>query len=55
MYKNVKKSAVTYIVMVAAFVLCAFADVNVIIVIASCALFGLITSYIKTGNEKQNI
>lgn len=47
MYKNVKKSAVTYIVMAAAFVLCAFADVNVIIVIASCALFGLITSYIK--------
>lgn len=55
MYKNVKKSAVTYIVMAAAFVLSAFADVNVIIVIASCALFGLITSYIKTGKEKQNI
>ena len=55
MYKNVKKSAVTYIVMAAAFVLCAFADVNVIIVIACCALFGLITSYIKTGKEKQNI
>ena len=55
MYKNVKKSAVTYIVMAAVFVLSAFADVNVIIVIACCALFGLITSYIKTGKEKQNI
>ena len=49
------KRQVTYIVMAAAFVLCAFADVNVIIVIACCALFGLITSYIKTGKEKQNI
>ena len=55
MYKNVKKSAVTYIVMAAVFVLSAFADVNVIIVIACCALFGLITSYVKTGKEKQNI
>ena len=55
MYRNVKKSAVTYIVMAAVFVLSAFADVNVIIVIACCALFGLITSYIKTGKEKQNI
>ena len=40
---------------IAVFVLSAFADVNVIIIIACCALFGLITSYVKTGKEKQNI
>lgn len=57
MYKNVKKCAVSYIVMAAAFVLSAFVHVNVIIVIAGCAVFGLATSYIKLENKgkKQNI
>ena len=44
MYKN--------IVMAAAFILSAFTSVNVIIVIAGCALFGLITAYINT--KKRN-
>ena len=52
MYKNVKKCAVSYIVMAAAFILSAFTSVNVIIVIAGCALFGLITAYINT--KKRN-
>ena len=52
MYKNVKKCAVSYIVMAAAFILSAFTSVNVIVVIAGCALFGLITAYINT--KKRN-
>lgn len=51
MYKNVKKCAVSYIVMAAAFILSAFTSVNVIIVIAGCALFGLITAYINTKKK----
>ena len=51
MYKNVKKCAVSYIVMAAAFILSAFTSVNVIVVIAGCALFGLITAYINTKND----
>ena len=52
MYKNVEKCAVSYIVMAAAFILSAFTSVNVIIVIAGCALFRLITAYINT--KKRN-
>lgn len=52
MYKNVKKCVVSYIVMAAAFILSAFTSVNVIFVIAGCALFGLITAYIST--KKRN-
>ena len=52
MYKNVEKCAVSYIVMAAAFILSAFTSVNVIVVIAGCALFGLITAYINT--KKRN-
>ena len=51
MYKNVKKCAVSYIVMAAAFILSAFTSVNVIVVIAGCALFGLITAYINTKKK----
>ena len=51
MYKNVEKCAVSYIVMAAAFILSAFTSVNVIIVIAGCALFGLITAYINTKKK----
>ena len=40
------------LVMAAAFILSAFTSVNVIVVIAGCALFGLITAYINT--KKRN-
>ena len=44
MYKKNPKSWVSYVVMAAAFVLTAVFDVNVLIVIVGCALFGLITA-----------
>lgn len=51
MYEKVKKCGVSYIVMAAALLLTAFMHVNVILVIAGCALFGLVTAYIKLGNK----
>ena len=51
MYKKVDKCGVSYIVMAAALLLTAFMHVNVILVIAGCALFGLVTAYIKLGNK----
>ena len=44
MYKKSPKGAVSYIVIAGAFVLTAFLDVNILIVVVGCALFGLITS-----------
>jgi len=44
MYKKNPKGWVSYVVMAAAFVLTAIFDVNVLIVIIGCALFGLITA-----------
>ena len=46
MYKKVKKSILSYVIMALALLICAFLDVPVIIVILSCALTGLIYSLI---------
>ncbi|MBQ7038176.1 MAG: chromate transporter [Clostridia bacterium] len=46
MYKKCPKGAVSYIVMAASFVAVAVFDVNVLIVIIGCAVFGLVTSLI---------
>lgn len=46
MYKKVKKSVLSYVIMALALIICAFFDVPVIIVILSCALTGLIYSLI---------
>lgn len=53
MYKKVPKNPVAYIVMAAAFVLTAFLDVDVLLVIIGCAVFGLITSLIAARRDKQ--
>ena len=52
MYSKCKKNVVAYIVMALAFLLTAFLKVNVLIVIISCALFGLITSYILARRNR---
>ncbi len=52
MYKQCPKNVVAYIVMAAAFMLTAFLNVNVLIVIIFCAVFGLITSTIATRRNK---
>ena len=45
MYRQCPKNAAAYIIIAAAFILTAFLNVNVFIVIAGCALFGLISSF----------
>ena len=44
MYKKFPKGWVSYVVMAAAFLLTAVLDVHVLIVIISCAVFGLVTA-----------
>lgn len=44
MYKKMPKNLVSYIIAVIAFVAVAFLNINVLIVIVSCAILGLITS-----------
>ena len=44
MYKKMPKKLVSYIIAVIAFVAVAFLNINVLIVIVSCAILGLITS-----------
>jgi len=44
MYKKSPKGIAAYIVMAAAFVLTAFFNVNILIIIIGCAIFGLIAS-----------
>ncbi len=44
MYKQVPKNPVSYIVMGCAFLLVAFFDVSVLLVLIGCAVFGIVTS-----------
>lgn len=53
MYKKVEKNAVSYIAMGAALLLTAFLGVNVLIVIALCAVFGLVTSIITARRAQK--
>lgn len=53
MYKKVSKNIASYIIMAGAFVLTAFIDVPVLLVIIGCAVFGLISSYIAKRSENK--
>ncbi len=53
MYKQSPKNAVAYIVMASAFIITSFFDINVLIVIIGCALFGLITSIVASRRDKE--
>lgn len=53
MYKQCNKNACAYVVMVAAFMLTAFFDVDVLAVIIGCALFGLASSVIASKGQKR--
>jgi len=53
MYKKCPKTPVAYIVLAAAFVLAAFAKINVIYVVIGCALFGLATALLAERRAKQ--
>lgn len=53
MYRQCPKGIISYIVMAAALILTAFFDVNVLVVIIGCAVFGLITSAAASGRDSQ--
>ena len=53
MVKKTKKSLIAYIVMIMAFLIVAFFNVNVIFVIIGCALTGLISSLIAEKRMKK--
>ena len=55
MYKQVNKNLVSYVIMGAAFVLVAFFNVNVLLVIIGCAVFGLITSIVISRRAKNDL
>lgn len=52
MYKQCPKGAVSYVLMAAAFVTVAFFNVNVLLVIAGCAVAGLISSAVAARKER---
>ena len=52
MYKKSPKGWIAYVVMGGAFILTTFTPVNVIFVIISCAVFGLVTSLIMERRAK---
>ncbi len=53
MYKKNRKSAVSYIVMAASFVLAAFVKIDIMLIILGCGLFGLVSYLIIKGREKK--
>ena len=53
MHKKAPKGWVSYVVMAGAFLLTAFAKVNVIFVIIGCAVFGLVTSLLMKKKEAE--
>lgn len=52
MYKQCPKNIIAYIIMTAAFVLTAFLNVNVLIIIIGCAIFGLVSSIVISRRAK---
>ena len=53
MYKKSPKGWAAYVVMAAAFVLTAFLNINVLLVIVLCAVFGLVTAILAERRAKQ--
>ncbi len=53
MYKKCPKNLVSYIVIASAFVLTAFLDVPVLLIIIGCAVFGLVSSIVIERRSKQ--
>lgn len=53
MYKKNAKSPVSYIIMAASFILAAFVRADILLVIAGCGVFGLVTYLIKTRRERK--
>lgn len=52
MYKKCPKGVVSYIILAGAFFAAAFTEVNVLVIIISCAIIGLVASLISTRRAK---
>ena len=52
MYKKSKKNLLAYIIMASAFAVTAFFGVNVLLVVISCAIFGIVSSLIIDRKER---
>ena len=52
-YRQCPKSAVSYVVMAAAFLLTAFLSINVLFVILGCAAFGLLTAAVTAKRNRR--
>lgn len=53
MYKKMPKNSIAYIIAAAAFIVSAFTDVHILIVIVACGILGLITSMILNREDKK--
>ena len=53
MFKKMPKHSVAYVIAAGAFIVSAFTDVNILIVIAGCGIVGLVTSIIAGRRIKQ--
>lgn len=53
MYKKSPKGTISYAIMIAGFILVAFLDVNVLLVIAGSAVLGLVSSIVVSRRSKQ--
>ncbi len=52
MFKKSPKGMVSYVIIIGAFFVAAFTDINVLVIIVCCALAGLITSLINLRRDK---
>ncbi len=52
MFKKCPKGIAAYVILICAFIVAAFTDINVLVIIVCCALAGLITSLINLRREK---
>ncbi len=53
MYRQCPKKLLSYVIMIAAFVLAAFVDINVIFVIIGCAALGIVSTMVAVRRNKQ--
>lgn len=53
MFKKINKAVIPYVIMAISFILAAFTDINVLIVIAGSAAVGIVASLITERKEKQ--
>lgn len=53
MFKKINKAVIPYVIMALSFIIAAFTDINVLIVIASSAVVGIVASLITERKEKQ--